>query len=443
VNELISACVEENREQIIQFRRDFHKYPEVGWTEFRTASKINESLSQLGFTIKKGPEVVRSASRLYTPPFSVLEKAKINALKLGANAEFIEQLEDGLTGVVGIWETGLPGPTIAFRFDIDALQIQEGENTDHYPVLNDFASQHKGIMHACGHDGHTAIGLGLAILIPRIQHLLTGRIKLIFQPAEEGAGGAKAMVDKGILDDVDYFLGGHLGLMATQQNQIICGVTRFYASLKFDIEFKGISAHAALAPHEGRNALLAAATAVLQLHAISRHGKGESRINVGMLKSGGARNTIASHAILKMEIRGFSDEVLAYMEEESRSIIYSVAQMYKVEVSMIKVGETITANCDQELMDIVEDITKSMEQVSDVVSSMPFNASEDVTYMMDTVQKHGGKATYLLFGTELKSGHHSSQFDINEESLPLAVKVFGNVLMRLSGRVEKEEGSDH
>jgi aminobenzoyl-glutamate utilization protein A len=175
------------------------------------------------------------------------------------------------------------------------------------------------------------------------------------------------------------------------------------------------------------------------LHAISRHGKGESRINVGLLHGGGARNTIASHAIIKMEIRGFSNEVLAYMQEEARRIIYSVGQMYEVEVSMIKVGESIAADCDQELMDIVEVVTKSMEQVSDVVSSMPFNASEDVTYMMDAVQKRGGKATYLLFGTELKGGHHSSHFDINEESLPLAVKVFGNVLMRLSGRV-KEEG---
>lgn len=225
--EKISEHVEQIKKRIIAWRREFHQYPEVGWTEFRTASIVANTLADLGFVVQTGRAAVKPEQRLGVPDTTLLSKAKERALQNGGSPLWLNKMEEGLTGVVGIWDTGKPGPTVAFRFDMDALEITKDLRAEHGPALEGFRSRHEGVMHACGHDGHTAIGLGLATLVSGLKERLTGRIKLIFQPAEEGGRGAKAMVDAGVLDDVDFFFAGHLGLMARQNNQVVCGVTTF------------------------------------------------------------------------------------------------------------------------------------------------------------------------------------------------------------------------
>src|SRR4051812_44202533 len=252
---LISHHVTEIIEKVIAWRREFHRYPEVGWTEYRTSARIADILSEMGFEVQVGAEVIKKESRMGVPDAKNLAQAKEQALKKGANPQWIKKMEDGLTGVVGIWDSKLPGPTIAFRFDIDALYILEDQTKDHLPCREGFRSEQEGVMHACGHDGHTAIGLGIASLISSLEESLIGKVKLIFQPAEEGVRGAKAMVDAGVLEGIDYFFSGHLGVVARKENQIVCGVTDFFATTKLDVTLEGIPAHAGLAPHEGRNAL--------------------------------------------------------------------------------------------------------------------------------------------------------------------------------------------
>ncbi len=428
----ISEYVEEIKKNIIGWRRDFHQNPEVGWTEFRTASIVANTLAELGFVVRAGSEAVNPVERMGVPEAAILVKAKERALQNGGHPYWLDKMEDGLTGVVGSCDTGRPGPSVAFRFDMDALEITEDLREAHKPASDGFRSQVDGMMHACGHDGHTAIGLGLATLISRMKDELTGRIILIFQPAEEGGRGAKAMVDAGVVDDVDFFFTGHLGMMAQQQKQVVCGVTNFFASTKIDVELEGVPAHAALAPHEGRNALLAAATIALQLQAISRHGEGESRINVGMMQAGEGRNIIASKASLKLETRGSTSEVNQFMTEEAIRIIRSVASMYGVTERIEVVGQTLTASCDAQLANIVKDAVRRMGKELDVIDTMPFYASEDATYMMRAVQERGGKATYMLFGTELKAGHHHHSFDFEENALPQAVEIFTHMLMEIS-----------
>lgn len=130
---------------------------------------------------------------------------------------------------------------------------------------------------------HTAIGLGLAHVLKQYAAQLNGVIKLIFQPAEEGTRGARAMVAAGVVDDVDYFTAIHIGDRRAG-GTVVCGGDNFMATTKFDVQFSGVAAHAGGKPEDGRNALLAAAQAALGLHAIPPHSAGASRVNVGVCR---------------------------------------------------------------------------------------------------------------------------------------------------------------
>ena len=174
----------------------------------------------------------------------------------------------------------------------------------HRPFKEGFNSLHHNEMHACGHDGHVTVGLAVAKLIADNKDSMAGTIKLVFQPAEEGVRGARAMVAKGIVDDADYMFGGHIGFKATVSGTIVCLTGGLLATTKLDAHFKGMSSHAGAAPEEGRNALLAAAAASVAMHSISRHGQGASRINVGVLQAGTGRNVLPDVALIKMETRG-------------------------------------------------------------------------------------------------------------------------------------------
>ncbi len=141
---------------------------------------------------------------------------------------------------------------------MDALDLNEQHDDSHRPHRDHFASCNAGMMHACGHDGHTAIGLGLAHVLKQYAAQLNGVIKLIFQPAEEGTRGARAMVAAGVVDDVDYFTAIHIGT-GVPAGTVVCGGDNFMATTKFDVQFSGVAAHAGGKPEDGRNALLAAA----------------------------------------------------------------------------------------------------------------------------------------------------------------------------------------
>jgi aminobenzoyl-glutamate utilization protein A len=208
-------------------------------------------------------------------------------------------------------------------------------------------------MHACGHDGHTAIGLGVASLVPTLAQNWRGKLKLIFQPAEEGCRGAKSMVAAGVLNDVDHYFATHLGISLTETGAVACGTDHILATTKLDATFRGIAAHAGVDPHIGRNALLAAATATVQLHAIARHGAGASRINVGLLEGGSGRNVIADRAVLKLEVRGETTPICAWMAVEAERVLRAAAVMHGVEITIENMGEAGSAPCDESARAIV------------------------------------------------------------------------------------------
>ncbi len=418
--------------QLIAWRRDFHAHPELGFREFRTAARLCDILDGLpGCSLRVGPEVMAESARMGAPSPEESAAARAEAITAGANPKWVHAMGDGLTGIVADWSFPRPGPTLAFRVDMDALPVTETTAASHLPARDGFISRRPGRMHACGHDGHTAIGLGFAHLVASRSAKWGGRLRLIFQPAEEGCGGAAAMVAAGVARDVDYFVAGHLGTAADETGVISCGSTGFLATTKIDVTLRGVAAHAGMKPHDGRNALLAAATLTLQLHAITRHGAGDSRVNVGQLNAGSGRNIIADRAELKLEVRGANTAINEFMTAEARRIIAATAAMHDVEATVTVVGAAQGARCDPALKQLVAAAAKSLPQTKRVVDSLDMPGSEDASFFMNAVQASGGQATYLLIGSALAAGHHHPTFDFDEAALLHGVELYAAITDRI------------
>lgn len=423
--ELLNHSVEDLYPSMQEWRRDFHKYAESGWVEFRTASIVASKLASWGFEVKAGREVVAEEARMGVPPKKFLREQEERALGQGAAAEWMEHLSGGFTGVVGILDSGKPGPTIAFRVDMDALDLQESAEPDHVPVSGNFASVNTNMMHACGHDAHTSIGLGLAAVLSQHKDQLQGRVKLIFQPAEEGVRGAKAMVEAGVVDDVDYLFACHVGA-GIPLGEVVCGTFGYLATTKIDVTYTGVAAHAGGQPEEGKNALLAACSAVMNLHAISRHSSGNSRINVGALQAGSGRNIIPHHASFKLETRGETSEVNEYILSRAMDIIQGSAAMYDVTSCIDIVGKASSSDPSTELLPFIRAQASKVDEVHSILDANQASGSEDATYFLERVKQRGGLATYMLFGTTLAAGHHNEKFDIAEEVMKIAVKTLAS-----------------
>lgn len=431
----VDKALEGIKEEIINFRRDFHKYPEAAWGEFRTASLIIKRLKELDFEVLYGKDIINEKYRMNLPSKKELKQNYKRALEQGGIPEFMEKMKGGFTAVCGILKNG-EGPTIALRFDIDAVKNNECEEEDHKPFKFGFSSVNKGIMHGCGHDGHISIGLGVSEIISKFKNF-KGTIKIIFQAAEEGVSGARSIAESGVLDDVDYIVSGHIGIKARKSGEIICGTDGFFATSKINAEFKGKSAHAGVAPEKGHNALLSASTAVLNLDAIPRNSEGVTRINVGKLVAGSGRNVVPGRAFMEIETRGETTELNKYMEDYANRILESSAMMHDTDVEIKCVGKSINADSDKELIDFAVNIAKNMKEFDKVIKKASFGASEDICYMMKRVQDNGGKALYMMFGTELKGEHHSVRFDFNEEDMFKAIKTYLNIVDELSKNYKK------
>lgn len=419
-------------EQLIKWRRDFHKHPELGFLEMRTGSIVAGILANLGFDLAMGRDVMSAEHVMGKPKDTETKRHYEWAKGNGANLKFLDYFAEGLTGIVATMTFDQPGPTIAFRVDMDALPIHESEDRDHLPNQKGFRSIKNHTMHACGHDAHTTIGLGLATLIAENKDSLAGTIKLIFQPAEEGTRGAYSMMKAGVVDDVDYFIATHIGT-GIPHKQFLAAKNGYLATSKINVTFSGVSAHAGGQPNKGKNALLAAAAATLNLYAISRHASGASRINVGQLHAGSGRNIIADHAELVMETRGETTEINEYMLERAKEVIEGAAKMYGVDYDIDIVGQAMSSTCSPQLAQMLHEVAKASPYIekSTLKSDAPAG-SEDATYFMNRVQQLGGQATYCVVGTDLAAGHHHPKFDINEESLLGAVHVLFSSILKIN-----------
>ena len=406
---------------VIAHRRELHRWPETGFTEFWTAAKVISELSDLGYEVRWGVEASDLDAVLGLPSKEELAIAAQQAIDRGADADIVAGLGGGGTGVIAELKGNKPGPTTALRFDMDALPVTEAsDDAEHIPSEAGFRSEREGYMHACGHDGHVAIGLALAERLADGE--FPGSVRLIFQAAEEGARGAAPLVKGGAVVGVDRFLSLHLGL-GLPVGTLSAGSEGFFANSKLRARFTGRASHAAAAPDQGRNALLGAATALLMVHALPRFAAASTRVNVGVLKGGTAPNIIAEKAELLLEVRSTDGDTNVELIRRVRNVLQSAADMHEVQVSIEEIGRATTAPCDAELVVEVAEAARSIPEYSSVIDSHDVGVSEDATLLMRAVQAEGGKATYLVVGASSPGPHHSSTFDISEGALAPATDL--------------------
>ncbi|MBO5491987.1 MAG: amidohydrolase [Pyramidobacter sp.] len=420
----IYAEIDSLEPELIRTRRDFHKYAESAWTEFRTTSKVVQFLRGLGLEPKAGRAIVDPARAWAWPGEAEIERHMERAVAQGADRELVESL-GGYTGAAVTIATGKPGPVIALRFDIDCNDVNECDAPDHRPTADGFASVNKNQMHACGHDGHATIGLAVAKELALHKDELCGTIKLIFQPGEEGDRGAAAVVGSGILDDADVVLAAHvyaapegkLGLAGSQMG--------LYATTKFDVTIMGKSAHAGAAPQEGNNAINAACLAVTGMQSFLQDGRGCSRLNVGTIHGGTGRNVIAEQCSLRMETRGSDTAVEQRLYKKALAAIEGACAAFDCTCESKIMGVCPTGDGDPDLAARIADCCASISDFDFTQAELPqTGGTDDFACMMEAVRAHGGKACYMGLLTPLKAGHHNSRFDFDERILKAGAKAF-------------------
>lgn len=424
------SCLCKYHDELISTRRHLHTMPEEGWSEFTTTAYIVEKLRKLGYEVLMGKTVINPDNCLGRSQ-KVVEAGLAYARKNGVSEELLKEM-DGLTGCVGVMDTGRPGPTLAIRFDIDCVPVTESTDADHIPAKEGFCSTRPGLMHACGHDAHTSTGLAVAHWFADHKDEMKGKLKILFQPAEEGVRGAAGMAASGIVDDADYFLGAHIAMMC-KTGELSVKPYGFLCTTKLDVTYTGRPAHAGVEPNAGRNAMAAACNAFVQLLGIARHGSGMTRINVGQLIAGEGRNVIPSHALMKMEVRGETGDINQYMYDAAVAIIKGCAISQGCEYKIEKMGEAVDLTNDEELVDVLTKAGEAVEGMTVRKDPMNFGGSEDATILARRVQAHGGKAALFVIGANRPSGHHTSKFDIDEKALDQGLAVWTNAVKEILG----------
>ncbi|MDG5759100.1 amidohydrolase [Natronococcus sp. A-GB1] len=414
---------------LVSLRRDLHRKPEPAWREFYTTARIVEELeSRVDLDeLHVGPDAIAAEHRMGVPDEAELEAWHEQAREHGADEAVLESLEGGYTGAVAVLRKG-EGPTVGLRVDIDGLPQPESEDPDHLPVAEGFRSEHDDAMHACGHDAHATIGIGVLEAVAESD--FSGTLKIFFQPAEEVVGGGKSMAKSEHLADVDYLLGLHVGL-DHPTGEIVAGIDGFLAVRHLEATFTGEPAHAGGHPEQGRNAVQAMATAVQNCYGIPRHSDGPTRINAGVVEGGSAANVIPEEARIVAEVRGETTELMEYMYEKAERVMRSAAEMHDCEVDLEIGAAAPSATSDQALVDVVADVAGSVDGVETVLERDELGGSEDATFLMQEVQQNGGLACYVGVGTDHPGGHHTSTFDVDEASLGHGIETVAGAIERL------------
>lgn len=418
----MGSYVSDDKDEIMELtrlRRLFHKNPEVGFTEFWTTARICEYLEPLNCHLLYGSTLQSALSEPGLLRARQNERAYGSALEKSADDQWMRKLS-GVTGVVALVKGKQPGPKFGFRVDIDGLPIKESQDSDHLPYREGFASVN-GCMHACGHDGHIAIGLALVKKLALNIDNLKGEYYILFQPAEEMIMGGKIFSTLNFIKKLNYFIPVHLGLYP--KKQIICGLS-FLADKRYHVVYTGKSSHSAAFPEQGRNALLAACQAVTGLYGIARHSAGLSRVNIGSFQSNNAVNIIADKVEFDLDLRGQFNNITDYMAKQAENILEGAAQMHGVRCQIDVVTEGENAENSQELVSQIREASRNIGfPDQEIIDHFLISASEDACIIMNEVIKNGGLATYVCIGSPTYGGHHNEKFDFDENVLQTGVNL--------------------
>jgi len=384
----IHQLVSERKELVIRTRRVLHRIPETAYTEKKTSAYVAEYLSKEGLEIQTGIATY---------------------------------------GVVGLLKTGRPGPTLLIRADMDALPLTEETGLP-------FASTHPGVMHACGHDAHVAMALVTASVLNEIKDELNGTIKFVFQPAEEGPGGAKPMIDEGVLDNpkVDYSIGCHMwpeipgGTIGVRSGPFMAAMDRF------DIKIIGRGGHGAM-PHLCVDSLEVGTQVVNALQRISsRHMNPQEPavVTVGMFHAGTAFNIIPGEAKLSGTTRTFNLDIWNSWAERLEKIVRGVCESMGAEFELaFAKGYPPTIN-DDSMAEVVRRCAQKVVGEENVVEPERTMGGEDMSYFL---QQTKGCFYALGVGREEFVPVHNPRFDFNEDILSLGVEVHCRTALDLLG----------
>ena len=425
--ELLMKYAETYAEDCVRIRRDLHTYPEAGWTEYRTTAKILEYLETEEFQAQLGTDIICPDHVMAYPAEEVLTGHRFRAISQGADRSIIRRMEEkgGYTGAMFTVEGEEEGPTVVFRFDMDCMGVEEPEDRAHMPYFLDFASKNAGLMHACGHDAHTAIGMVLTRILQENRHLLKGRVKVIFQPAEEGVKGAYAMVQKGIADDGDFALGMHIYPSDGPYTALAGTQTCLYATRKWDVKLTGKNAHAGGAPQEGNHAILAAVTAISAMNGFLQDGRGVGRLNVGTIEGGTARNVIPGYCNFQAESRGSETVVEERIFEKAADCVKAAAEMYGCEYEIQTAGMSPAGGGEEALAAEIAQAAAELVPEFEKTRSIQVNTgtADDFCFFMERVKARGGRACYIALQTPLSAGLHNTYYDFDESVLLAGVKA--------------------
>jgi aminobenzoyl-glutamate utilization protein A len=392
--------------KLIEQRRTFHALPELGWQEVQTTAAIVSDLTEAGYEVVSGPEFLG------------------HVVRLGMSDNPIPG--EGDTGCMALFDTGRPGPTVCMRVDIDALPISEAGG-NHAPAAQGFASKNKGIMHACGHDGHAAIGLATARLLRPYLKTGIGRLKLLFQPAEEGGRGGRAVAEAGWMDDVELFFAIHLGLGAPSDSAAFA-VHGILANARYDVLLKGRASHAGKTPEGGRSELVAACQAVLGLHTLAQSSKPGIRVNVGLMQAGTAVNIVPEEARFTFEMRAQETEDLEALEVRCCAFIQATAQAHGVECVLSPGGGAAGHSNPASIAEWAEGVNTTTGAFGNIMPDFFFGASEDAATLAHQVTQRGGTAGIFVLGADLADDHHTPHFDFDEGALAKSVLLCGGLI---------------
>ena len=381
-------------DQLITVRRDLHAHPELAFQEVRTAGVVASKLNELGYEVQTGV---------------------------------------GKTGVVGLLEGAGSGEgkTLLLRFDMDALPIKEEVDVP-------FKSLNEGVMHACGHDAHTAIGLGVAELLARHREAWSGTAKFVFQPAEEIVGGALAMIQDGVLNDPkpDHTLSMHVWSMDTLGKIGMTDGPTMAAADGFKIIVHGRGTHGA-SPHQGADPIVAAAQIVLALQTIVSRNVDpldQAVVTVGMIHGGSAQNIVPDRVELAGTTRAFKDELIVMMRERIKLIVENTAIALGVtaEVSYPEHFNPATVN-EPGAAQLVRDAAGELFGADKVESDHRTMGAEDASHFLKAAP-----GAYVFIGASPKDlskrePHHSPRFQIDEGVLPIATALITASAVKMLG----------
>ena len=424
--------------QLTEYRREFHKYPENGWREFRTSARVAEILTGMGYDVAMGPDVIEPGSVGEPERLSEeqIRQEMERAVRQGADPAFVKRTQ-GWPGVMAVLDTGREGPVSAMRFEMDCLPYDEPQRPGYRPCDEGYLSCNPQSVHACGHDGHTAIGLGIAAELMKRKGELKGKIKLFFQPAEETFYGAQSIVDKGHLDDVMNFIAVHIALSAENKplpsHTVACGCRDFLSDRQLDVYLEGKAAHPCGASQEGKNALLAACSAALNIHSIAPHEEGLCRVNVGEIHAGVCANTIAPDAMMRIEYRGQKPAISEYAGQRIFDILEGTAKAYDLKYHYVDYGEVPAGASDDAMMEVVQRAAKKVPWFQTVYFEGNVGGTDDAAVMLTKVQQNGGIGSYVGIGADTTGPVHNPEFDFDEDCLQAAMELCVYALEELHG----------